>query len=50
MERVYIYVVDLCVSCEIFMCMDRLVRQKHESALDGTCSGSDAIDCDVELN
>ena len=49
MERVYIYVVDLCVSCEI-MCMDHLVRQKHESALDGTCSCSDAIYCDVGLN
>ena len=38
------------VSVEKFVCMDRLVRQKHELALEGTCSGSDAIDCDVELN
>ena len=50
MDRVYIYVVDLWVSCEIFMCMDYLVRQKHELALEGTCSCIDVIDCDVELH
>ena len=51
MERVYIYVVDLCVSCEIYVHgSSSIVRQKHESALDGTCSCSDAIDCDVGLN
>ena len=38
------------VSVEKFVCMDRLVRQKHELALDGTCSCSDVIDCDVELH
>ena len=31
-----------------FMCMDRMARQKHESALEGSCS--DVIDCDVELH
>ena len=30
------------------MCMDRIARQKHESALEGSCS--DVIDCDVELH
>ena len=42
---VNIYVVDLCVSCEI-----NLARQKHKSALEGTCSCSGVIDCDVELH
>ena len=30
------------------MCMDRIARQKHESALEGSCS--DVVDCDVELH
>ena len=30
------------------MCMDRIARQKHESALEGSCS--DVIDCYVELH
>ena len=30
------------------MCMERITRQKHESALEGSCS--DVIDCDVELH
>ena len=30
------------------MCMDCIARQKHESALEGSCS--DVVDCDVELH
>ena len=48
MERVYIYVVDLCVSCEI--CVHGSSSEAETRVGFGTCSGSDAIDCDVELN
>ena len=34
--------------CNYKMCMDHIARQKHESALEGSCS--DVIDCDVELH
>ena len=30
------YVGDLCISCEV-MCMDHIARQKHKSALGGSC-------------
>ena len=30
------------------MCMDHIARQKHESALEGSCSA--VIDYDVELH
>ena len=36
------------VSVVKFMCMGCMARQKHESALEGSCS--DVIDCDVELH
>ena len=48
--REFIFMLSTFVSVVKFMCMDHLVRQTHESVLDGTCSCSDAIDCDVELN
>ena len=34
------------VSVVKLMCMDRIARQKHESALEGSCS--DVIDCYVQ--
>ena len=33
------------VSVVKLMCMDRIARQQHEWALEGSCS--DVIDCDV---